>query len=579
MKKSVVMVISFLLVVSFVSAFSFGDIFGKITGDVVEGQTCVDSDSGLDYYTKGVVSGCDENGECKNFEDTCNGDSVIEYFCTSNNVVSSASPKSLCLCSEGICNSQPKTTYKVDLEKGWNLVYLLHNPELQIIGGDINLENLKSIYQLMPVTKEYVQTVNEGIVLDDEFNTESIKMRFAGLDITSRGYMPNNVFSGISFWVYSNKSGTIVYEITSLDVGIEGGFKNSQLIRGWNFIGIDRGMFGIDTNLYSLLSDSITLNEIKGSCNILQAVKYEGIDGLYEWVGIGLEEPIDTSMIGRGISVEVNEDCVLGLFPEGTSCSDTDGGQNKLTKGVVNLVDDSGQTLTETDSCEIKEDEGWAYLTEHSCYFNSKTMTPEIYTFKSKCPSETCGEGVCGEQSLEEINCYSYIDYDEETNPHDYTILREDLSNKEDVCYLNNEKVDSCSGEGCAVRDYSCEGDLRREKVIDCIYDNCAKGHCFEEGEFIFDYSAGNTFEFNYKEIDYKIEYVNGCINSVSSAKIKVTSTPHEVSDLEMQLSTGAYDNTVFKALKSNEYIGFGIIENDCSTQKLHMRINQGTLN
>ncbi len=76
MKKSLIFVSLFLLlifIISFVSALSFSDLWGKITGEVADTQTCVDSDVTTDYpdgvnpFTKGVCSG----GGGFTIEDSC----------------------------------------------------------------------------------------------------------------------------------------------------------------------------------------------------------------------------------------------------------------------------------------------------------------------------------------------------------------------------------------------------------------------------------------------------------------------------------------------------------------------------
>jgi len=51
----------------------------KTTGEI----TCSDSDSGRNYYIKGVVDYCDSNG-CSSKEDSCSGKKLIERYCENN---------------------------------------------------------------------------------------------------------------------------------------------------------------------------------------------------------------------------------------------------------------------------------------------------------------------------------------------------------------------------------------------------------------------------------------------------------------------------------------------------------------
>jgi len=98
MKKGFGLIFLFLVILSlsFISAFSLSDLWGKSTGNVVEGE-CVDSDGGIDYYVLGGCYDnlkyfaenpiydachpdkpnvlrevyCSEDGYCDNFEYTC----------------------------------------------------------------------------------------------------------------------------------------------------------------------------------------------------------------------------------------------------------------------------------------------------------------------------------------------------------------------------------------------------------------------------------------------------------------------------------------------------------------------------
>ncbi len=88
MKKGVLIVFVLLLMLSIVSAGWVSDIFGKITGNVVSGSSCVDSDGGQEIYVSGNVIFEKKNGKLKVYEDKCfaNDKRIREYFCKNDRV-------------------------------------------------------------------------------------------------------------------------------------------------------------------------------------------------------------------------------------------------------------------------------------------------------------------------------------------------------------------------------------------------------------------------------------------------------------------------------------------------------------
>ncbi|MEK6917512.1 MAG: hypothetical protein AABW51_01050 [Nanoarchaeota archaeon] len=131
-----VVILLVILSLSVVSASWFSDVWGKITGQPVKvvddgsfvGSTastpsCTDSDGGLNYILKGTVYGQDTNSTNYIINDSCSGNSVVEYYCNQN-TSSFAAVTYACtnlganyVCSNGACinSSQTNTTSYFDL--------------------------------------------------------------------------------------------------------------------------------------------------------------------------------------------------------------------------------------------------------------------------------------------------------------------------------------------------------------------------------------------------------------------------------------------------------------------------------
>lgn len=85
-------ILALLIVVFFVAFQNKNAITGKVIGSVKEeileeeGEfevSCSDSDNGKDYFVKGVVSYCSEEG-CSSEEDSCYGKKLVEWYCENN---------------------------------------------------------------------------------------------------------------------------------------------------------------------------------------------------------------------------------------------------------------------------------------------------------------------------------------------------------------------------------------------------------------------------------------------------------------------------------------------------------------
>ncbi len=78
---------------------------GTVSGIAIRDYTtCVDSDGGKDYYTRGIASGTTyAGGILTDVEDTCDGAKVHERYCSSSDVLSSIYKHCTFGCSNGAC--------------------------------------------------------------------------------------------------------------------------------------------------------------------------------------------------------------------------------------------------------------------------------------------------------------------------------------------------------------------------------------------------------------------------------------------------------------------------------------------
>jgi hypothetical protein len=73
------------------------------------GVACTDSDNGRDLYTKGSVDGYGNKGDHLRKTDSCNGNTLTEYYCDNNNLVDYVQRECLQGCSNGACKIVEKT--------------------------------------------------------------------------------------------------------------------------------------------------------------------------------------------------------------------------------------------------------------------------------------------------------------------------------------------------------------------------------------------------------------------------------------------------------------------------------------
>jgi len=76
-----------------------GDTYFCYKGECVKYANCTDSDGGLNFTVKGIVKTNDNNA----YEDKCDGDTLIEYYCSSDDRAFSEEERCADKCSRGAC--------------------------------------------------------------------------------------------------------------------------------------------------------------------------------------------------------------------------------------------------------------------------------------------------------------------------------------------------------------------------------------------------------------------------------------------------------------------------------------------
>jgi len=190
-------------------------------------------------------------------------------------VVVSAIQKSMDFPGTTLSREYVETT--ASFYKGWNIIWGLPNPGW-LSGAELVPENIKAIYALYPGTNEYVR-------FHPEPELEKIK------DSNFRWDTYTNIGA---FWVYSNKE-AIKEEYWVMNPAP---IDSTQLIKGWNFIGITPEMMGK------------TLDDFKGTCNIQKAYFWSAPAN--RWFEFSLSEIIVEDYEGTGLVIKVSSDCNLG---------------------------------------------------------------------------------------------------------------------------------------------------------------------------------------------------------------------------------------------------------------------------
>ena len=185
-----------------------------------------------------------------------------------------------------------KGNYDVELtlSKGWNLILVgpLLGSDYNVIkeNSDIKKEDIKVIYYYFRNGDRYLQMYPNREETDGYLRNAREKPEEA------------IYFMQSPVWIYSNKAGVLRYTKTDLPA-----LNNIVLNKGWNFITITPEMEGI------------SLNELKGSCNIKKAYLWDTLNQQWGTILNLLDDKnilAKEGEIGNGLVIEVLEDCQFG---------------------------------------------------------------------------------------------------------------------------------------------------------------------------------------------------------------------------------------------------------------------------
>jgi len=170
---------------------------------------------------------------------------------------------------------------------GWKLIHGLPSPDW--LSGRLEPENIKAIYGLHPITKEYVRFYPENPELNN-------------LDISMDYFVGNT-----AFWVYIEGNGiTGEAEYFTLE---SPPIENRQLFAGWNLLGLTYDL--VESPQNPLYPEEPTLMDIKGNCIIEKAYIWHG-----QWYdlsddGFDVVE-LESTLENEGLLIKVEDDCNLG---------------------------------------------------------------------------------------------------------------------------------------------------------------------------------------------------------------------------------------------------------------------------
>lgn len=118
------------------------------------------------------------------------------------------------------------------IHKGWNLVQGLESRDLIVGGTDIEINNIKAIFGLNPISKKYIR------FYPAPEKEEIDKLRYT---------------ANMTYWVYSNSDGTLNYQTEKVDI------TKFNWPSGWNIIPVASEFV------------NKSLDDIKGDCTIERA--------------------------------------------------------------------------------------------------------------------------------------------------------------------------------------------------------------------------------------------------------------------------------------------------------------------
>lgn len=323
---------------------------GRCEGSLYDAMEtlCVDSDGGVDYYTKGVV-----NISSIEFEDWCLNDTYVhEMYCgfAATNSEDYECPYG---CSNGVCVQENETN--------------------QTTANCTDTDDGKNYYVKGTITTSYDENSDphivegKGHVTDrcvndtqlDEYYCENGYGKGISITCPCEDGICTGPFCGDAFCNLNENSTTCPEDCstnvtcTDSDEGLDYSVKGSAS-------GMRRS--GVFENNTDKCVDNITLLE------------WYCIDGLLD-----------------GFWYECPSGCAGGACTSIINCTDSDGGKNYYTYGKIEYVNNPAGILAEYDVCDGE------YLTERICVDatdNSKNFV------KYKCPNG-CEDGVC----ISIINC------------------------------------------------------------------------------------------------------------------------------------------------------------------------------
>ncbi len=160
---------------------------------------------------------------------------------------------------------------ELTLNKGWNLISAFNVAGIAD-ASELKKQDISSVWVYVPQSKKYYQIYPN---LDPEFSKQGFDYQYS------------------SFWVYSNKVGTVKYYSSEMSP-----FAGMPLLSGWNFITIFPEMKGK------------RFNDIKGTCTILKMCDFQRQNWDCADGGAG---GIDVdSNVGIGMIIKVSENCQFG---------------------------------------------------------------------------------------------------------------------------------------------------------------------------------------------------------------------------------------------------------------------------
>jgi len=405
MKKSVIFaaVFSILILGVVVSAFSFSDLF-KTTGKQVSASTYQITDATGICIPSGLISlnGTVINGAVASYAQSIS--------CSQYTSSLSCSQDTNCFWSAGFSEFMTDT---IHINQGWNLVDGLFLPNQISYGDAISPSNIKAIYGFDSVAKTYFSYLSDSgasLSLPPDLLPSSISALSPN---QPSGYALNTEV----VWIYSDMTGNIKYR-TQPGYGLTGNKVGktliTNLVSGWNFVGINQELFSILNNPASL-----KLSDVSGDCRIISAYFFgagtnpSDTSQLNMWVPINLGDSIPIANINRGIVVKVDAGCSLALVGSPNKICTITGNKNDFgtsdlySNEIVTLKDSNGNVIdSKTDSCESTtisySGHPVTLIHKYRCdyYSNSPTAGANIYALNfeayqggSYCSS--CVDGAC----------------------------------------------------------------------------------------------------------------------------------------------------------------------------------------